>query len=1301
MAKKTGALRNKAYKPNSSLKRLAEIKDFSGGINLTSGSNSKFNNQVDVLTNFEITSGGEIAKRPGTKILYDVPSFEPDNGGQLYGFIDCSTELSENSKIDLRTRIFWLKGGTIYNGEGKPQSYYSYKELFSDETNFSKTGEYIEQGPGEPDYKILAEQTSTNSNICGNQQIENGIMYWKVGNKILMYPIIGSWVVLDTGIKINNLNGSPEYNSKDEDIDGKLWIEVPKFVVSSNDLDVYGVNTLSSNPNDRVKEFINPSESFLDAFSFNIKGTEKENFKPYSLPLTKTETTLNVDTRTYDKWEWEDMARDKSKNYGTLTKFLLNNTNYSPSISFYDGWSIYLNDPDADEKGEDYWKKKFKSTSTTGWNLLQRYDWISFEDINGGTIKTWKPKEINTNTKVRGNIEVYRQYNLTDASFVDIIDNEEEELKKLTLTREEFSSWTGWKSGSSIDSLDCIMEGSYGEGYAINTLSSTYINLGETNASNQFGSQMTVYTEPFVALLKKTITRNPNFFKSTTYGDLSDWTFTLHPSNLASWNMSYWFFLSTTDIRLAPFILDGAASRGMGSDSYIKPSYFTNTKRNIIFPDLEFEGKTVNWVKENDGSVKKTYKLYFDDVTSFKNFIGPEYDTIEKDNDIEPTIKIKGWDGSTDFKVWEEAQKVFRNLILAIKDKGEDKIKRFDRVGFTITINNKDDVLNSLNQENIIEPIIELNASASLYWELENDNIDVKDTRPKLLDIFLNNDNPELGTPLTAKASISGLDYAEVFASNIFYSWNILKASEIGKRLYENHNYSLDINEWNDGTGVASDKTLLEKDFIMVDSEPHTIFAFKSLIAPPTEAKKNDDYDWSIWPNLKDEVERAYGKDGSEQVSNQEFFEWSLQESSLDVIPTFKEDLFELDNHLIGEDLTDFDFMIFNGLMLLYKEDKIWISTPYNYGYFPKSYIKVLSSEGGQEGRKIQKIKYFQNSLIVFTNQDIHRLAGTNPNSTGTNAIKITKINNNYGAIIKDAIVNMNNKVVFISNQGIFGLYSIAASIDDSWNLKRLDEDIYGLIDYSKYKDAKAILYKDSIIFTFNNEGKSQWLIYKEGAKNNNWSIWESSNLDVINIFNSNGELFYMRKNAPEILKLGYTRKAHDNYIGETGPENKSLQVPGYQDGYKEGVNIGTNIESTLLTKKYDLDYPLHYKKLKQVQIISENLTAPTKFNVDVNVDGESILETKIYELIEKNNKLEWDIKDSEKSIGKIFGKTSTNNFFYYNGSVFKAAPYTFKNTFKPSNSKGLTIQVKLTHNEDSDFQVSNLGFLYKLKKAK
>ncbi len=1316
MAKRTGALKNKAYKPNSSLKRLAEIRDFSGGINLTSGSNSKYNNQVDTLVNFEITSGGEISKRPGSEIIHNIENFDYDNKGQLYGFVSCIIESDKN--IQNKNNIFFLKGGDIYNGNGDRQNYYSYKELFSDDSNFNKTGEYIEEDPSDEfKYKTLAPLTSDDPNICGNQQLDNGIMYWKAGNKILMYPVVGSWVVSDNKIKINHLTGSPVYNAENP-IGLKAWIELPKYVISAKDLDIYGVNTFSNTPNKRIKKFINPSEAFLDSFNFNISGDGL--FDVYNTSTATTCSKIFMETKSYDTWSWEDMVKKNSKTYGILTKFLTVFDPYATGIKFYKGWNKYIEDPDAEDLGATYWKDKFKPYHNTNWDLLHKYDYLSFNKSSNNTaIKTWRPK--NKNTVIKGNIKAKLLHSLVDVSFIDIINDDE--LKKLTLSRTEFNNWTGWKQGIDVEDINCKLTGSYGEGYSIylSKDKSNKLNLGETQASNKYGNPIEAYTVPFVKLLKKTINNNQTFFNYYKYGDLSDWTFTLHPSNLGAWNRSVYNFLSTTDVEIAPFILDGASSRGMSSDKDIKPSYFESKITNVRFPVLSFENKTTNWIYKYTGSIKKTALLTFNNLNAFKTFIGSDWDlVVDTDPTYFPSIKIKGWKQSDDFIEWASAQKKLQSLIWKIKENEvkNAKIKGFN-VEFKISINNKDEVLEEFKntscptkssplQENI-KPEILLNLNSSIYWEVENTKIKAKDLRPKLLDIFINKDTPLLGDILTATATVSGVDYRKVFNPNIYYSWNILTVNEIGNNLYKDFNYSLDISDWNAGTGSSSDKDILQKEFVMVDSVPHTIFAFKALIPPPTGDTGKDDMDWvaSGWPELEEEVKAFYGKTGSsEKISKQEFFDWSLEEQSLDIVPQFKSDLFDYQGHIINQDLTDFDFMIFNGLMLLYSGDKIWVSTPYNYSYFPKSYIKPLASEGGQEGRKIQKIKYFQNSLIVFTNQDIHRLSGTNPNSTGTNPIKITKINNNYGAIIKNAIVNMNNKVVFISDQGIFGLYSVAASIDDAWNIKRLDEDIYGLIDYSKFPDTKAILYKDSIIFNFNGEKESKWLIYKEGEKNNNWCVWESSYFDLINFFNSNGEIYWVRKKETQILKLGYKRKALISYHYEDKEQrppqyDKGELIPGYTDGYNKSTgDIGEFIESTLITKKYDLDFPLHYKKLKKVQIISENLKEPTTYNIDVNMDGESIIETEIYELIPDGKALRWSIKDSKKSIGKIYGSTNINSSFYYNGSIYKDAPYTYKNVFKTSG-KGLTVQVKLKHNKDTDFQVSNLGFLYKLKKAK
>ncbi len=260
--------------------------------------------------------------------------------------------------------------------------------------------------------------------------------------------------------------------------------------------------------------------------------------------------------------------------------------------------------------------------------------------------------------------------------------------------------------------------------------------------------------------------------------------------------------------------------------------------------------------------------------------------------------------------------------------------------------------------------------------------------------------------------------------------------------------------------------------------------------------------------------------------------------------------------------------------------------------------------------------------------------------------------------------MNYNNKVIFVSNRGIYALISIAKSIDDNWNIKRLDNDIKGIVNYELHKDAKAILHNDSYYLFLNSlsaGGSSTWLIYNESS-NKGWSVSNGTTLDIKHAWSHNGILRYCRKNEPQVCQLGYRYYKLINLITDSG--NKFVPAEHLSPGYRDGVtlaedntlsNLGVPVVSMFKTKSYAFGQPLHYKKYKKIQIETENFRGPTKFRYDAIVDGISRIPETIWELNRTDDSsLSWGVSVNEESIGTINGYTGLDTSLYYDNVVYR-----------------------------------------------
>ncbi len=743
-------------------------------------------------------------------------------------------------------------------------------------------------------------------------------------------------------------------------------------------------------------------------------------------------------------------------------------------------------------------------------------------------------------------------------------------------------------------------------------------------------------------------------------------------------------------------------------------AWYKDIKVDISISNWKDDGSSLKWTEDGENipitSISRLIKRHL--ATKFLNALDP---TLLSDN-----------------------EKLIRTTWL--KEKGTS-IGVFNKVGFKMDYvggsewgeNNSDNVFNM----SLTGSIGATRGKVSFYF----------DFAPTISGITIRDQFVTIGEQADFSAIVNGSDEQAIFDGNNWFSWNIKKIQD--KVSPSAFDYLLESSAW------GTTKDLQQLSTTIFEEANYTVYFFKALTPPPKSRGEFVGSDpsstdpavnrWLIEPYLsnKQKVTDELDKEAS-KITFGEFFDWGLKTVSLDF--TAKSSNLTSSNELIkvDSDLTNYDFLIYNGLMLLYSKDKIWISDPFNFGYFPKSYLKQLNLGGNETERQIQTIKYYQNVLIVFTNEDIHVLKGTNPLITGSNPISINKINNHLGAVAPNAVVNYNNKIIFMSSRGIYALISIAKSIDDNWNTQRLDNDIKGVINYSDHPEARAVLHNDSYYLFLNGKeytlpinpidpgplpdpdapvevafAPSQWFVYNE-SYNKKWFSFTSETFDVAYVWSSNGVLKYIRKYAPNVLRLGYSfRKEEErqvNGVDEQGIPTidfETVYADDYSPGYNDGVILnsdgtvkvsGAPIVSTFKTKSYDFEQPLNYKKYKKVQLVTENYKEPTTFVYDALIDGVSTVPREFWSFEPRTGSdprnSGWRIVQNERAIGEVRGFTSYDTTFYYDGVEYRDDVTTNKNVFR-LNNRGRNIQVFVEHSENNPIQFASLGLEFKLKKAK
>ncbi len=1446
MAKKTGALKQQAYKPNSLLRRLNLIDDFSGGLNTASSSNAIFNNQVREIVNFQVSGVGALSKRPGTLLKKQLKDSLKSDFEEVLGFINVSAVANQDNAKHFYIVKDKKKGITLRKNVDNvliETPFYVYEEnneLFS----FDSSGSYIKKDSlNNDDSDPLKWDPLKDGKILGksgNFQLFNNIVYWKVGTKIFQYPLNGSWEInADGSIRVESATGKPIFvpisknvGESEETLDtvaskeneNQFWVELPKQVISANDLQTKGVNLYSKNPKQRVLNFYNTEARGknygFQSFSTPIAGKGEGLIKPRILKYEEIDEIVHL-------WD-RDIVRTWKGIYGGNGQEKKNND----FVDFDESNKLdYNNSPhDIKDVHMSYLQKRELGVEFTSNVGPSKYPYIIgvFSDVNfispsAGEING---SQISFKNKYQ-NIIVAGGFPASTSKYAGLLydgwsgctawDSNIGSFIKFDF--DTFKSWSGWDlSLDNINRLYLNVQGTSKVGWSVsksdpndgvilpsdtpsenkknpdcktgdgncipyydNNVAYSSFNIrlkrleeimieARNNPENEdFFNNFNEVTDKFSFWYSRTNIRMVSFIWTYFTGfrsKLTIWPIEFLNANndgsdgqpiteewltcsyfLDPWRYTYLFkphrFIKTSKKMENPIIEDNSPIEGitftpkhLNTTNYFAHSYFSS---NIITDFFDFK-KFINvegyWGKniKDKGNTSALFTLLQGDLDGVNDDPGTEQPWY-KDIDVDVNIQ-ESWNGTKQL-VGDDVNDGLKNITRLIKrhqgtayvrglvesssitdpddidiaekwlEKKGVTITSFSNVGFKVSFRGTWlDAENSFLDLNLVGSIGAVRGKVKFSFNKV----------PIVSDIYIEDQISLSGEETTFRAVVSGGRASEIFDGENYFSWNIKKINT--KVPLTEVNYPLDRKKW-----TTEEEDSLSLSTTLFEESQFTTYFFRALIVPPPDVKGketiSDGGDWEEAPYNKYKVEIVADLGlASDAITYQQFFDWSLQEVSLDFSVLSKNEFIKNDLIGIDEDLTDYDFLIYNGLMLLYNKDKIWVSDPFNFGYFPKSFLKQLNLGSNEVEREIKAIKYFQNVLVIFTNQDIHILKGTNPVPSGTNPISINKINNSLGAVSGDSIINYNNKIIFMSNRGIYSLVSIAKSIDDNWNVKRIDADIKGIYNYSNWPEAKAILLND-VYYLFLNGKKgesSTWLIYSE-QNNSNWSTCKGLNFDVVHPWILNGRLNYARQWTPDVIQFGYSYykttseqgKLSDRAVPEIWPKEHTADSlsPGYKDNVQLWDNgkvkeTGLLVDSYFKTKAYDFGEPLHWKKYKEIQVVTEGFSEPTKFTYDVLVDGVSIVDQEIWEYkrTDASGRSEWIITKNDKAIGTIRGYTNLGTTLFYDHVEYREDITTNKNRFR-INARGRQILIKIHHNENNPLQISSLGLVFKLKKAK
>lgn len=271
-----------------------------------------------------------------------------------------------------------------------------------------------------------------------------------------------------------------------------------------------------------------------------------------------------------------------------------------------------------------------------------------------------------------------------------------------------------------------------------------------------------------------------------------------------------------------------------------------------------------------------------------------------------------------------------------------------------------------------------------------------------------------------------------------------------------------------------------------------------------------------------------------------------------------------LDTYERGEDY-EMDYL--NGRIKVLSSGNMSDSTSYDIDYSYKDgemhYIDVRTNDGD----KITGITRQSGNLVIFKTNSIHVLYGTN-----ADRYQLKEVIPNKGAIAPKSVVNINNYIYFLADDGIYTFNGsqvelMSQKINQLINRINNPEDACG----SWYKHQYFLTYADQTS-NYNNMVLVYNYLYESWTKYDNihakmWNNFDGSQDGQVNI----GEVYFGDSRKGQIYQFGV----------------------GYDDA-------GDDISLKYATKYYNFDSPEIVKTFREVLVDS---ISQGEFNLDYDID--------------------------------------------------------------------------------------------------
>jgi len=374
-------------------------------------------------------------------------------------------------------------------------------------------------------------------------------------------------------------------------------------------------------------------------------------------------------------------------------------------------------------------------------------------------------------------------------------------------------------------------------------------------------------------------------------------------------------------------------------------------------------------------------------------------------------------------------------------------------------------------------------------------------------------------------------------------------------------------------------------------------------------------------------------------------------------------------------DTKDFRILEIGSRLVLYKNNIIWFSDLYQFDYIPNYNYIILPLTPDDV---ITSINYFKGSYMIFTKERIYKMSGT----FAAQDFQIQIVSDAIGCISPFSVKAFNNTLVFMTRDGLYrlkqnyylgGLENVEKIDKQISNIVPTKEDIFSVLYneqymlFYRYTDAEFTNAPFNVVKMYYNMSAPQGFPFVKDK--------HSFQPPIVAVFDD--ELVSIENGVFYLYDLGYTDFLPPGIVDEDTIDNFKYRV-------------------RILTPNLFFNYPTHDKKFKAVFVkTNTNAVVPLYFNI--YIDNILVYKHTDFQAVRQpDGTLNYELVDiANLTIGNpgLLGD--------YDLGIDKIGDYSTQVHKIVIAGKGKTIRLDIGQDLDKYFGIQDIGYLYKMGKAR